>query len=357
MRFIKSPFSFLRPNNRVVLYDMLKFFAMTLVVLGHCLTKWSLNFQSTQFSNYIFITEMPLFMFVSGIVSKKRINSIKDLFFALIKNFFYLIIPFISFSIIATLIDGTYERNIFVGIYKSILNPLDSLWFLWCLFWIQLIDLILVYIAAKVHNRFFSFSLFYGCFVVFLLMLFFLLRYKGDIFGIKLILYYSFYYLLGTVFSIACVQLINRIAKKHIYVIAIIGLVISISLMILCMALRPTMLYDEENLPNLLIRVIGSCSSIIFHLLVFAFLCKIRLMKSVAKFGILSLEFYFVHLLVLRIPICNNVFPISFIGVSANIGLFLFIYFVSFALIILAKTNYLTDSILFGKIPLYSNKK
>lgn len=142
-----------------------------------------------------------------------------------------------------------------------------------------------------------------------------------------------------------------------IYLIATIGLVISMSLMIVCMILRPTMLYDEENLPNLLIRVIGSCSSIIFHLLAFAFLCRIQFVKNIAKLGMLSLEFYFVHLLVLRIPICNNIFSVDFVGILTNIGLFFYVYLTSFVLIIIAKTNYITDSILFGKIPLYLNKK
>ena len=65
-------------KERIYLWDNIKFILIFLVVLGHFAdfhTATSLNMRRLFF--YIYIFHMPLFIFISGLFSKKTINEKK----------------------------------------------------------------------------------------------------------------------------------------------------------------------------------------------------------------------------------------------------------------------------------------
>lgn len=126
-------------KTRNELIDLLKGFAILLVVLGHSVQYSVSNFDHNWLFRIIYAFHMPLFMFLSGFVA---LSSFDGSIRSLSKRFQSLIIPFFCWFLITDLLSTLLQLS---GIespiitYHPIISLLQSpsnggLWFLWELF-------------------------------------------------------------------------------------------------------------------------------------------------------------------------------------------------------------------------------
>ena len=138
---------FMESKKRLIYIDVLKGFTIFLVVLSHALPP----FYSDETFVLRVITSffMPLFMFISGYVSYKieSWNKIKQ-------RFIQLIIPFFSAMLVSWFINDWGEwsvSSLIDYIVKVLKQPDLGLWFLWALFFINIIFLCCRKMAKKLH--------------------------------------------------------------------------------------------------------------------------------------------------------------------------------------------------------------
>lgn len=144
-------------KEREVLPDIIRGFAIILVVLGHCIQEGSGNLYKEQqlyfgdeVYQFIYSFHMPLFMMISGYLAwgslnrangkrgllKKRVSSL------LVPIFMWTAIDYIRILIINTLKGQAQpEALIFVYFY----NALNNMWFLWAVFWCFFIVYVMYY--------------------------------------------------------------------------------------------------------------------------------------------------------------------------------------------------------------------
>lgn len=351
MRLFKNPLEFIK-KDRVSYLDFLKLIAMLMVVFDHCITKWVFDIQKTQLYNYIFLTQIPIFMFVSGIFMNKHFESnfnLKQTALSIAKIAISLLVPFIGFSIIVSSIRCSSFDSFINLLSNCFMDPDSSLWFIWALFWMHVFLVLSIYIAKRFFKKYYlclAFSvLFYVVFLIAPLLIYLKI---GDLFCSKLILYYSIYFVAGFCFGTLYKKISSNLKTD---VFKIILFIISIIVLAVAMYLRPTIIFDADNLINSIIRICGSFASIASLTVVSYYLCKISIFRFISKFGQLSLEFYYVHLMVLFIPFLNVCFGYySIIDFFRIIGEFFFVIVSSFVTICIIKSNDVSDLVIFGKI-------
>lgn len=133
-------------KERNSLIDVLKGFAIILVVMGHASQWFSDDDRSNPFYVTIYAFHMPLFMFLSGYVNFNTRGKLN-----LGKRFQVLVIPFFVWFLISAIyhsyildIEKVWE-HLCVLIYK----PTQGMWFLWLLFW----ECALLYLALKINKH------------------------------------------------------------------------------------------------------------------------------------------------------------------------------------------------------------
>ena len=185
-------------NERNVLLDVLKGFAIVLVVLGHSIQYSDIDFDSNPVFRVIYSFHMPLFMFVSGFVSFKNFDgSIKKL----VKRFKSLIIPFWAWFVFASFF--SYLLFIFKGgpapdFVKSLILVLKypdngGLWFLWVLF----LNYVVLFLSLKISSR--KEEVFMVLFFIFIIVF---VHFSGfNYLGISLLRWHLPFYLFGYVTS------------------------------------------------------------------------------------------------------------------------------------------------------------
>lgn len=173
-------------KSRIEYLDALKCFAIILVVLGHVLQNvlYRESFAEMYIFRYIYAFHMPLFMMISGYVGKYNypcltLNSIK-------KWSHRLLVPFVSFTFIIAIQYWSLEY-----VYKALLYPDNSLWFLWVLFWIKVIYSSFEDVKYRLHIPIWILVL------LMFLMLSVLSFVIGNIFSISLIGRYLVFYAIG----------------------------------------------------------------------------------------------------------------------------------------------------------------
>ncbi len=145
---------------REKLPDILRGFAIIMVVLGHCIQEGSgadFKAQSLYFSDklyqFIYCFHMPLFMMVSGYLSyismdraatkSEKINLLKRRSISLlVPIFLWTGLDYIRI-LITNHINGTPQPEAIIFVYFY--NALNNLWFLWAVFWCFLIVYIMHY--------------------------------------------------------------------------------------------------------------------------------------------------------------------------------------------------------------------
>jgi fucose 4-O-acetylase-like acetyltransferase len=164
--------------GRNKLIDMVRFFAIFLVVLGHAIQFNSPNPFDNIFFRMIYSFHMPLFFFISGYVSY---NSILNNKFNISSKFLTLLYPFFLWSVFYSAVkNNTFD---FLNTFKLLIYQPDSgYWFLWALFWIYVVVLII----RKINNNYL---------IAILIVLFFMIPTKD--YGVSLVKYHMIYFLFG----------------------------------------------------------------------------------------------------------------------------------------------------------------
>ena len=321
-------------------FDLLKVYAMLSVVLDHSLQHMiGGNVQSTQLYNWIFLSQMPIFMFISGYFALGWIykrTSTKDYFRKLQKTIFTFSIPFFTYSIIVSILSG---KNIVI---LSILRPDNSLWFLWTLMWMQIIMINAQEIAKWfIMGGQFKVIISIGVYFIGLIPFGILFLKWPDLFSTKLIIYYSVFFLFGYIYAI--LERNIKCLKNNQF--KLISIPVLLVITILIMVKHPTVIYDLETVENIFVRFIGSFAVIILLLYIMSFAVKIKWFEKIASFGMLSLEMYYIHLLLLRLPFYNS------LGASTELFIIKYtsIVCMSIVLIIVLKYFSILNLIIFGK--------
>lgn len=119
-----------RSTGRSQKWDILKFFLIFLVVLGHAADfyKWSSDFMLF-LRLFIYLFHMPLFIFISGLFSKKTVNEKRYC-----KAAGYIVV-----YVVLKLFEFLYKLLSGVNVKFDFLNAGGSQWFVLTLFWLHLI--------------------------------------------------------------------------------------------------------------------------------------------------------------------------------------------------------------------------
>lgn len=335
-------------DRRNKVFDFLKLYAMLSVVLDHSLQHMlGESIQSTQLYNWIFLSQMPIFMFVSGYFILRGIEkecSIKKLGNMISKTVVSLFLPFLSYAVIISLIT---KKNI---VFYAIINPQKSLWFLWVLMWMQLIMLIAQQITKLlIKGKATRIVVSIGMYIVGLIPICLLFFWEPSIFDTKLILYYSVFFLLGYCYSF--LEETWKFLKSDIWKGVCTPILFFI--VIFVMIKHPTIISEAETIENLIYRFIGSFSAIFLMLYISAFIVKVKCIQRIAKYGALSLEMYYTHLLLIRIPFFNS----EGIGILMFVLKYMILVGCSLFVILLLKKWWVTDLFLYGKLPSGRSKK
>ncbi|MDE7324647.1 MAG: acyltransferase [Lachnospiraceae bacterium] len=150
-------------SEREVLPDILRGFAIILVVLGHCIQEGSgeiyrmeLSYFSDRLYQFIYSFHMPLFMLISGYLgwySIKRCVNRKGRLAVLRSRALSLLIPIFFWTaldyariLFVNYVDGRPQPEALVFVYFY--NALNNLWFLWAVWW----SFLVVYVMHNFLN-------------------------------------------------------------------------------------------------------------------------------------------------------------------------------------------------------------
>jgi len=170
-------------STKINYIDFLKGFAIFMVVFGHLLQTYYVNFDQLFLFKLIYSFHMPFFILISGYLANMSLQKTGCSFEKCItKKFIYLIIPFVSWYIIGLILQGNF---VFLDLFYSLsflLTHVDSgLWYLYILFVLY----VLLYFADKLKYK-------YGV----LLILFFTLP-MTNILGANLLKWYLIFFIIG----------------------------------------------------------------------------------------------------------------------------------------------------------------
>lgn len=135
-------------TQRLICYDLIKLFAIILVVLGHIIVFYHSEGYNSPVAVWIYSFHIPMFMFVSGVFFCRTLKkSFKDM---LRQKSAQLLIPLCTWSIVDLicnhLIFDLDQWKFIIRDYLFSGGPLHGLWYLKCLF----IYLVVCFIAIKV---------------------------------------------------------------------------------------------------------------------------------------------------------------------------------------------------------------
>ena len=285
-------------RNKIV--DIIRGFAMLLVVLGHTLSGSTSNFNDTFLFQVIWTLQMPLFIIISGYVTKysKPLTTRDKLWVFVKKRTLAYILPWAVWSfVIRGLI---FQQTNYLDI-KWLLWHMDSgYWFLATIWTINMIYGLADYASNKISKSTTWNTLIHLTLCGVGMIVLGVIGYIAGLsfFCIKLTLYYIPIYLLGYLYG----QLQDKFLalKKS---SSLVNGVITISLVIwLTMILRFNFHDDNGDALIIVLRFITSlfgCISII-GLFIGIYSSGNKLLQLVHWSGVYSLEIYLTHYLVLN---------------------------------------------------------
>lgn len=296
-------FTSLKNYGRLSTIDLLKIFAAILVIVSHCMMKYIDNGTSNPLFNFIWLTQMPLFMFASGFVNVKpeKYSDIRKYFKRELKNALTLLVPCFTFLLITSGIQG---KNIGVSFKDFFFDPQSNLWFLWALFVIRLIFDFGLYLSNFIKNKFsFLFPVIISFFVSIFVITTMIIpnnSFNYSILAIKLIAYYIPFYCLGYLVHLLIISgfLENRTPKIICYLFISIC---SVILIFECFYFKSIHSFDDSNILYIFIRIVGSVSSIFVLLFLFDKIANYSFIKKVSSLGSYTLQTYYLHIVFLKL--------------------------------------------------------
>ena len=281
-------------KNRNLSLDIYKGILIILVVIRHVL-QFSVVDEGGFLTNLIWAVQMPGFMLVSGYFAAKNCCSFSELRKTVIKSLQRYAVPFLSwFILVNVLIFGNYERNVYLGI-ESLFQRVDrGLWFLWVIFILSIFAAIANLVNGRVQDRHLKWILslltIIGCMA--LLVAVGLIT-DINYLGIKLILYYSVFYMFG--------WLVHKTEDfwKPYYTTVVRRILVSFCTIVFAIIIFNVDLYNcKDTIINIIIRITaGFCGSFILYHTICCYSDYLR-KCNVHMLGKYTLEIYTTHMCV-----------------------------------------------------------
>lgn len=213
-------------KKRDTYVDFLRGFAMLLVVLGHTMTGSTVDSQSSLIFNIVWSLQMPLFIVISGYVTRySRIPSdFKGLLRMIGKRTLAYLLPWFVFGV---LFKGLVLHKQELTVDALFWHVDSGYWFLITIWFISVIYLVSAFFAEKLCRRKAIIPFVTLCFyLVGMAMLGGLGYFAGfDFLCIKLTLYYMPFYFMGSLFGLYQAKITGRYPKLIQAVVALCAVV------------------------------------------------------------------------------------------------------------------------------------
>ncbi len=340
-------------SKRNATADILRGIAMLMVILGHTLTGVARNAEDTVFFNVIWSLQMPLFMLISGYVSRysKTATTGKQLLAQLGKKTMAYILPWAVWTF---LIRGVlFGETRFFDLKQLLWHMDQGYWFLVSLFMIVCALILTKFLVHKMKMDKKPFSEFIVTSLIYLVAMALFAAvglYMGLSFlGIKLTLYYMPFFYLGYLFGAHGEKVFSL---KHGGFIKEVGIAAS-ALGWIFLLNRYNFFTIGDDVFGILIRAFASllgCIAVCGIVSAFHFTENSRVQKALAYVGTHSLKYYLAHYLLLSLFV-PNVKPLLFTPTGIGlVGLnFLVTVLLTTAVTILVQRNKALNTILFSK--------
>jgi len=343
---------------RIDTYDVMKAFAIFLVIIGHIMNASIEDFSNNILYDIVWSLEMPVFFFVSGVFLNHsgKCDTFRGLLKDIGKKATTYLVPFFSFFLVDLYIFGSYDRNIFAGL-SQIVYPYGAsttLWFLLALFLIAVVFDIGIYVSKKIKPILLRMIAFPFLIAVLLLPFLALYRYVDPLFlSAKYIVYYSIFVLAGRLFAIHQSVLKQRIRSC--------SLLNSITLALMVLAYFFTIIFVPSvyahlfNLPDdylgVSVRILSASSGIVILYNLSHWISNNKIGSIFSRIGRLTLEIYYVHILVARFMIFDTKLSLMTLeGLVFIVVVPILVLAISYAIICIIKLSALSDMIIFGKM-------
>lgn len=325
--------------------DAYKGFLIALVVLGHSIqySLGDINAEENYLWRIIYSFHMPCFIMISGMFATKMIDSCKAFVLSLRRRFFQLMIPMLCWQVLYN-----FTPPILTNIEPILFIDCGVYWFLWALFFINVIYLTVLYSASRLNiKEWYLHLLIIGA--LFGIMLVFDYREHG----MQYISFYYPFYILGFYYHHSFA--INKLSKISLLLFLVVWFVCSL---FWDMHKAPVFLHGISLIPEALL-----CYGYRYFVALIAFLAFYGIMMQGFKIlpkrikilllnlGTNSLGIYTTHILLLK-PL-RAYLP----QLVSEYGTFVVILFVwcigvilSYYIVLLLLKGKLTSKVLFGKI-------
>ena len=193
-----------KTENRNQFVDIMRGIAMLLVVLGHTMTGCTVDSQKSFLFNIIWSLQMPLFILISGFVTKysRPISDGKGLWKYVKRRTVAYMLPWVVWSFLVRGI--IFGEDDFLNVKHLLWNMDSGYWFLATIWTISMIFGIASFIAERVskENLLKKQTVLLGCYLVGMVLLVGIGAILGlSFFAIKLTLYYMPFYYAGFLYG------------------------------------------------------------------------------------------------------------------------------------------------------------
>lgn len=349
-------------RNAVV--DVIRGIAMLLVILGHSMTGSALNSENSIVYNIIWTIQMPLFIVISGYVTRYShgVDNIRNLLKYLKKRSLAYLLPFCVWTFI---IRGfIFGQTKYLDI-KYVIYHMDSgYWFLFSIWTISVIYGISAYLANKTLYRI-SRDTSEKPYAKLIMTVIFcsagegILCLMGIVFGfsflcVKLSMYYLVFYIAGFIYGALHDQILSAINGKLVQ-----NIMIAVScITYIVLITKSNYYYAADNLIGIVGRTIASLTGIITvcGLCSGLFRSQTKTSQALLYIGRHSLEIYVIHYFFLSLIQLSSILVLSSpAGVALTaINYVITVVLASGTALILNQNNIL-KFILFGKSSIKSN--
>lgn len=289
----------IKSSPRDSLVDIIRGFAILLVVLGHTISGCTTMYQGSFLYQFIWTLQMPLFIIISGYVNRysKPIESGNALWIYLKKRTLAYLLPWAVWTFLIR--GGIFQQRSFFNLNYLFWHMDSGYWFLITIWTLSVMHLCADFISYRLASNIRKRIVLYICFFCIGVLILSLVGYYIDFsfFCIKLTLYYSPFFLIGSLSG----RFFYIIFKSEDFKEA--SRFFSVIFLVIWLFLISRYDFCTDNTPIMIIlRFLSSllgCISIIS--LLSGFYRGRRGGTLFRKAGVYSLEIYLTHYLVLNL--------------------------------------------------------
>lgn len=332
-------------KERLIWADSLKGWLMILVILGHVLQQLAGGVDGgSHLWAMIYSFHMPAFIAASGWFAYRKNRPWGGYKSVIGRRFMQLMVPFLLWSVIKLVRGWDFSYNTIADV---VLRPDTSFWFLWVLFWINVIFIGCQLLADKLKK---DELLIVGGAAIMLVAL--MVGANIRVFGFQFLAYYFVFYLLGY-----CLHRFEQIRVSNKWLICIMTFVWLYLAWYWQMSHVPSNIAGIPHLPSSLVlpgyRFLTATLAVVV-ILSMAPQClngKNQLNMKAVEMGVISLGIYTVHLLLID----DLIALIRIVWANIPYWMLIVMTFVvltiaSFSIVKLLSLNKFTSKFLLGKV-------